>query len=527
MRIIPFNEYEYFNLLKEICESPKCVEDNDRISNIYDYLAHDAVACKTILVEESYVDGDFLNDYSYFYSKCFEDTKRFCIRLHFFDIEIKEEELHEVIAGEKSIKEREAFEATLQNGYLGFVVIKPLPYAVIGRTCLALFSKDEKIRAFGATHEYRAYFAGIRLNIKSLAFQEQDTVVAACATIALWSAFHALYAIFGIPIPAPSEITAKAFKSSTGMKRKMPSRGLNAYQICDVIKTQGMEFELREIRQKDTVTETDISYLTRFAAAYLACGLPTLLLFEFKDKTKHAVTVAGTGYKPVGSEYERQKAIEAAGGIPLSADWIEKFYVHDDQICPFAKMELLTSGKLNTSWDPDKVGGSSEVEPLYIIVPVCDTIRINFEDVYAKTRAITGAVKREGLWRDGFFWDIKLFRQTTYKRILKEKKLLYKKQKLELLTKNAPRFLWVAGLALPGERILDFVWDASGYYTSSFLFETVLFNDKALNILRRLLDRVKKEASPQEKAKYARGLLTIDKRFILKIEEILKFDNNG
>jgi hypothetical protein len=40
----------------------------------------------TIVFEFDYIDHDFLEDFSFYYVKCFKRYKRKCVRLHFFDI---------------------------------------------------------------------------------------------------------------------------------------------------------------------------------------------------------------------------------------------------------------------------------------------------------------------------------------------------------------------------------------------------------------------------------------------------------
>ena len=44
----------------------------------------DKLQAKTILIENEYVDRDFLEDFSAYYVRCFSRYERFCVRLHFF-----------------------------------------------------------------------------------------------------------------------------------------------------------------------------------------------------------------------------------------------------------------------------------------------------------------------------------------------------------------------------------------------------------------------------------------------------------
>lgn len=478
MKVFRFNCEGFNSALAAVSAERNCnTNKNGRLKYIFDYLNSPAIKCKTIVTEEEYTDGDFLHDYVNYYARCFKEVPRICKRLHFFGFEFSDEELRASIIQEGEDKGGDTFINKLKQEYLGYVVIKPLPDTMVGRTCLHLFSKDGKPRFFGATHEYITHLAGHEFKIKSLAFQEQDAVVAACATIALWSAFHQISSLFGTRIPAPSEITDAAYKSSLTLKRKMPSRGLNSFQVCTAIKNEGLEFELREVWERGGVPP-DTLLLRRYVAAYLGCKLPVILLIKFADGKGHAVTV--TGYSC------GETAPETRNDIPMKADFIDKFYAHDDQIGPFARMEPSTPGRLKTSWPPEDVGGSSEVIPWYIIIPVYHKIRIEYENVFGLVETLTAAIKGLASWKPEYEWDIKLQTQTDYKNIIKTSHLLSEDRKLGFLTSNCPRFVWVTSLYSGLEKILDIVWDATGFDTSnplSLLVDALAFTEEGQNLL--------------------------------------------
>jgi len=93
----------------------------------------------------------------------------------------------------------------LQVAYIGFVVVKPLPFTAIGRTCLSTFPVDGQ-RLYPITRSYDVDLFGLHITVESLVYQEQDSVAAACATSALWSAFNATGKRFQHHIPSPVEI---------------------------------------------------------------------------------------------------------------------------------------------------------------------------------------------------------------------------------------------------------------------------------------------------------------------------------
>jgi hypothetical protein len=54
---------------------------------------------------------------------------------------------------------------------LGFIVVKPLPSTVIGRTCLVTYARSEKNRVYPSTQVYDVHMFGIKFQVDSLPFQ--------------------------------------------------------------------------------------------------------------------------------------------------------------------------------------------------------------------------------------------------------------------------------------------------------------------------------------------------------------------
>lgn len=159
---------------------------------------------RTLLVEQGYVDRDFLEDYAAYYVRCFRAYDRLTTRLHLFRMPFDQARFRAILLG------TEADTTDLQDSYLGFIVVKPLPGIVIGRTCLRTYDDDDGRRWFPILRRYSANLFGIRLSVESLAYQEQDTVVAACATSALWSCLQGTGKLYQHAIPTPVEITRAA-----------------------------------------------------------------------------------------------------------------------------------------------------------------------------------------------------------------------------------------------------------------------------------------------------------------------------
>jgi len=149
------------------------------------YLAD--LGAQTVLEEPNYFDRDYLAEFAAFYCKSTAGYPNTCRRLHFFaGAAFNRSTLRSAAAGrERAIKR-------LQENYLGFVVIRPIPATPLGRTVLAWYEdlKPETPRVVTPSRDYHAHVAGIRLTVHGLAWQQQDTGVGACATVGLWSMLH-------------------------------------------------------------------------------------------------------------------------------------------------------------------------------------------------------------------------------------------------------------------------------------------------------------------------------------------------
>jgi len=143
------------------------------------YLAD--LACSTILEEPLYFDRDYLAEYSAFYSTSTRSYGNRCRRLHFFGgPELTRASLRRAFSGNNAAINR------LQSNYLGFAVIRPIPAAPFGRTVLKWYAeKTPNTPRRVASRMYDCNIGGLKLLVKGLAWQQQDTGVGACATVAL------------------------------------------------------------------------------------------------------------------------------------------------------------------------------------------------------------------------------------------------------------------------------------------------------------------------------------------------------
>ena len=349
----------------------------------------------------------------------------------------------------------------LQDAYLGFVVVKPLPFTVVGRTCLSVYPNDGAIeRRYPVTCKERVNLFGLPLEVDTLPFQEQDRDIAACATSALWSVFYATGRRFQHAIPSPVQITKAATQRAGYDERVLPNgKGLNNRQIADAIRSVGLEpatiglgienkpgGALRSAQERTAL-------LKIATAAYLAAGIPCLLLGQVRDKTpKNDGPILGSHARAVAGYRFEQIEPTAYGktGILFSATQMTHLYAHDDQVGPFARMKLLDNALLDSAQVNDKGERYKRVvDPQTLVVPLYNKIRIPFHQIMQIAinidmliNNLQAATTHSAHLNKKLVWDLQLMRLEDYRASLRDAPI-DAAAKLRILTRSLPRFLWV------------------------------------------------------------------------------------
>lgn len=446
-----------------------------------DYLGE--IGAKTFVVESEYVDKDFLEDYAGYYSRCFQDYKRFCRRIHFFKNEFEKTHLEEWL----STGSVDALDILKEN-YLGFMVVRPLPLRIKGRTCLSVYPDPDRKRNFPANRPYQVNFFGVNLEVSTVAWQEQDREVAACATSALWSLFQVTGPLFHHPILSPVEITRAATELSPGVDRSFPTQGLNEWQQSNAMRAVSLEPLLISVKKDDSLQE---NLLKGAFYAYVRAGLPVLISMHLQPEGEPALglhAVTGVGYRLSDAD---PGSIE--DGAPLLlATKIDRIYVHDDQTGPFSRLRF-ENGKILTSWmhrgQEDKMAGT----PRHLIVPLYHKIRNKFFDIYqqvAEFDAIFERIRSDVKLLDSrLVWDIYLTTVSDLRSDFISNKYISPQSRLEILTSNMPRFVWRAIAINAGQPVIDLVFDATDLSDGASLCEAVAYEKCVPSVAKAVLSQ--------------------------------------
>lgn len=344
------------------------------------------LGCKTVLVEDHYMDRDYVYDVALFYSRSLRSYPNYCQRLHFFSEAFDQEAWRSHVV---NIGSREHAASFLQASYLGFSVVKPLPGSPLGRTVLPTLGPEAQSgaqRSFGAVRPYQVHLAGFDLRVTGLVFQQQDQGVSACATTALWSAMHNVTKAEGLTVMTPAEITEAASRYALPTGRALPSEGLTIQQICEATRAAGLQPVL--------IPSVSLDHDRAQLLAYLSSGFAPVLAVQPLSGTGvgHAVCAVGLKVHQIKPQtnpnlHFKDRATSVTG-----------LYIHDDRLGPYAAAELVQwtadNGKVRTAvfirWpDADVPAEQSYLQA--IIVPVPSKLRMSLTRIRALAHGLVEA----------------------------------------------------------------------------------------------------------------------------------------
>ena len=129
-----------------------------------------ALDAASIVVESRYVDRQYVEEYATYYSRCMQPIPHHCQRLHFFSAALNRGALRDLLE-RAAADELETVERELKEAYLGFIVVRPLPAAPVGRTVLRSYLETGK-RRYPHTVRYPVHLCGLTLQVEGIAFQQ-------------------------------------------------------------------------------------------------------------------------------------------------------------------------------------------------------------------------------------------------------------------------------------------------------------------------------------------------------------------
>lgn len=353
------------------------------VEYLISYLAD--LKVESVVVESHYVDRHFLDDYVHYYARSFRPPTAHCTRLHFWTLSLATiGKLFE--SAYQSVEKRGYSEKKLQEGYLGFVVKRPLAGAPIGRTVLKTYPADGR-RHYEVVRPYRVNLAGLSLSVQGLAYQQQDRGAAVCASTALWSALQRVASVSGHRTPTPIAITRAANSPFPA------SHGLQLDQMASALSSLGYVADVFSPEENRILFKTMV-------VACLQSQLPVILGMTRRMKTGagekivgHAITV--TGYAVPDAIVEVPSPDERLEPVKMRGGTLDTVYAHDDNLGSHAHYELFDSDDLNEqghkklmlrrgkkSRDPVPWWSVDEWAVEFALVPKPDKLRLPIQSLF-------------------------------------------------------------------------------------------------------------------------------------------------
>lgn len=364
-----------------------------QVSYIFNYLQ--VMKAQSVLLEPNYVDKDYLEDFARYYVRRFGNAGHQCARMHFFSRTVDHAQINAILRAKSDAEE---LAREMNDAYLGFMVIKPLPKTFIGKTCLKVMSdmdvrsivepapagpdnsvaecsvgtQDEAEVEVGQTgqvgkrkrrlsREYKVDLFGIELSVRSIAFQEQDKVVSACASTAIWSSLHSLTWRDVRAIHSCSEITVNAINHIDGSSNSFPNKELTNKQILRCLDVEGLRHHSEDLK-KQKLSEEDF---LATVVGHIDSGLPLMVMGPVHQVTAEKRLDA----------YDADHAVSILG---YKTDSDSVVYVHDDRLGPYARAKLVKLSEYDPAADQDAwalglqkmvVGTDDWMAPHELIVP--------------------------------------------------------------------------------------------------------------------------------------------------------------
>ncbi|RFZ92948.1 hypothetical protein D0C36_16295 [Mucilaginibacter conchicola] len=483
MKILAYSEANLAVALSNKKTTPEIVKLKKHFSYFKKYLESPELNVKTILLEEGYISRDYLHDYASYYALCYEQYEKVCRRVHFFDNEVTEDEFKKIII--QPVEDQAEF----WKHYMGFIVVKPLPSKMIGYTVLKTYSNSQNYsdRNFWGLRQYTINLYGNKITLESLAFQEQDSVLAACATMAVWSMLNKAAVDFHTVLKSPSQITNDADNVSPDGSRLFPNNGLSIQQISQAILASGLVSEIKDgdFRPPDRPYKViTVRYLKKIINAYSGIGIPIILVVRVPSGGSHglhAITVSGF-------KVNQPLPILPQKNISYMSDNIDRIYAHDDQWGPFARINLSNDYDLETPWTEfDKEHRPTVVTS--IVVSLYPKIRISYQDlevIVVGLDLILTLFFKNHILAD-LVWDIKIEFSEKYKTTLKNSSL-DDTEKVEILAESMPKYIWVATCHIGEHKLFCFTFDATNVNHAMIGLQVISFlPDKLQQTLKQFL----------------------------------------
>lgn len=357
--------------------------------------------CHYILVEADYIDRDFSEDYSAYYSSLFLEVGKKCCRLHFFS-RVKNQDVSSLFGENRNKqlyfdflschKKRKCPKnrvikvnlTDLKESYLGFVIILPTNERVIGRTVIRsnVFCKEEYGYYCTTNCRIPVNIEGISLTVDAMPYIQQDERVGVCSSTAIWMATCYMSTRYKFQRSSLANITEMA-NIYHKINRPFPAlRGLMSEQIIASFSKLGYDaihYQKRTF-QKNKWNPKEIIY------KYIESELPVIVVIG----GQHVCTIVGHNFdldKNITDEKNTDNKITS------NSSFITYFIVHDDIKGPYQLLPVEFSIPIfNNKEYLNPFKEQANIYTDYTLLDVTNIIVPIFKKVYLEGQTIENII---------------------------------------------------------------------------------------------------------------------------------------
>lgn len=414
--------------------------------------------CTDVIIEEDYIDKDYLDEFSLFYSTTFKTYGRFCTRLHFFKGDLIKS--LGISGGSGKIEDLTAVDRnTLQNAYLGFMIIRPIEKNKLGRTVIRPYIKNDNEEFVLSRTSCEVNLHGINLIAKGMPFMHQDTQAGVCASASQWMLARYAHERFGFKRHTLPNITAFANRFLNVSRPFPATKGLNVCQIVSSL----IQMDFAPIVY-DKESKHSGSELEEIVYHYLESELPVILILNIR----HVCLVIGHDFMPQIKPRKKNKRIKK------NSDYIHHLIVHDDELGPYLRMPMKNSNVKNANFfnteDP-ALFRTSYTTPYSFSQNVSSVIVPSFKKIYIESVIVENYVQNILTGQNPLFTQLLQFiKDQTFLPSLLENQIIirtffiksndYKEKIAKIsalslqirqlyLNMKMPKFIWITEISSP------------------------------------------------------------------------------
>lgn len=379
-----------------------------------------------VIVEDEYVDKVYRNIFSQFLSTKLYEYKSRCVKLSFLEPSV---DVRSLIDG--SIDDE-----VLKNGYLGFMVLRPICPGTVGRTAISPKLLTYSNRIAVCTAPIVGSVMGLKIVIEAFPHSSQDNEFCTCAETSIWSTME----YFGNKYPEYSPILPSKIHQlldSQMHQRHIPSYGLNYVNISYVFKVCGFGCKVYSLAYGNN-PGFDAPEFYRIFSTYVESGVPMVTAVSGVNLGHAIVSIGQEKIDRTLIASARINRFDRSGkSFRMWNDVIRNYVFNDDNVGAYALCPYSCPTPIYSSCKPFV---SSLIVPLnnklYLDAPraiewsiaLCDDILFKLPDnMILRTYLASGRTYRDNLMKD--------------KRVPNEAKMV--------ITQNVsmPKFVWVTEIA--------------------------------------------------------------------------------